>query len=128
MLLTRVKRPGEHCWHYVLSSELKPVCPCGCKHASIRRKTGDTLCRCPCHRAGKKLTLALCEKLVRQKAKVHQLSLMPSLAAKAVRKRPWTAVIGRDQGCLTCMALGTKLTKGEVQFLLEEIATHEVHT
>lgn len=57
---TFIGEPSRRHVHLAHTKEILPVCPCLCESPGKRRKTGDVLCRCPCHGKGPRFTVSLC--------------------------------------------------------------------
>jgi len=133
MLLTRIKRAHVRMWHYALTSEIEPTCGCICPSAGRRRTLNGALCRCHCHSLGLANALSLCEKARLVDCKDMKGAVQTTLLfcqdfedrtrpAKAIAEKrgPWRVVKGRDPGCMSCQAIGAKLTEGELGFFQKE--------
>jgi hypothetical protein len=57
---TFISEPGRTHVHLAHTRQILPICPCLCKSPGMRRKTGDCLCRCPCHGLGPHFATSLC--------------------------------------------------------------------
>ena len=111
MILMKVKIAGDLYWHYVLSAEYKPLCPCPCNSAGQPKRLGDTSCRCPCHQFGRRGTRSLCEKA--------------GAVLQEGPRKPWMVVKGRDRTCPACQRLGVSVSKPDVDYVSRAHAQHE---
>src|ERR1700722_13120163 len=117
MDLLRVKHPHAEFWHYAVSSEIRPVCGCGCSSSGLRKKQGDVLCRCVCHGFGLKFSLSLCEKF--NHPNVRSAILFPRTVR--ISRPSWSIVKGRGRGCAQCNVLGIEATREDMKERIRRI-------
>jgi hypothetical protein len=68
-------------------------------------------------------SLSLCEKADRkygrERGSAVQLPMFEA-AKVEVKRKPWCVVVGRDKGCQRCQALAVKITRGELEWAVNE--------
>jgi hypothetical protein len=118
MKLVRVQRRHDSHWHWVLESELRPFCSCGCRGPNAPNKKGDTLCICPCHELGPRYAFSLCEKERYPDApNATWIASYRHPCGKTLGdlRLPWHRVKGARRGCQRCAQIGANLTRLDVQ-------------